>query len=226
MDRIRHALVMAAGRGARMRPLTDQIPKAMAPFNGSTLIANGIRELKPFFSNIHVTVGYKGAILAEHTIGLSVSSVFNTNGKGNSFWIYKTLMSRLDEPVLVLTADNVTQIDIDFISNEYHELGKPACMVVPVKPVQGLEGDFIHHDNQVVKYISRKEVAESYCSGIQVLNPRNINEITSPVEDFRKVWSQLIEKKQLTCSKIYPKNWFTIDTLGQLVLANNQEQSD
>ena len=221
MEKIRHALVMAAGRGARMRPLTDQIPKAMAPFNHSTLIAHGIKQLKPIIFNIHVTVGYKGAILAEHVIGLKVSSVFNTDGKGNSFWIYKTLMSRLNEPVLVLTADNVTQIDIDFISNEYKRLGNPACMLIPVKPVQGLEGDFIHHNDQVVKYLSRKKAAESYCSGIQVLNPRFINKITSSAEDFGEVWSQLIKKEQLMCSKIYSKTWFTIDTLDQLIQANN-----
>ena len=40
---IKHALIMAAGRGMRMRPMTDTIPKAMAPFRGETLIANGIR---------------------------------------------------------------------------------------------------------------------------------------------------------------------------------------
>jgi NDP-sugar pyrophosphorylase family protein len=37
---IKYALIMAAGRGTRMLPLTSSIPKAMAPLNGTTLIAN------------------------------------------------------------------------------------------------------------------------------------------------------------------------------------------
>ena len=45
-NKINHALIMAAGRGIRMQPLTDNLPKAMAPFNGSTLISEGIKELK------------------------------------------------------------------------------------------------------------------------------------------------------------------------------------
>ena len=225
MTGIQHALVMAAGRGTRMKPLTDDIPKAMAPFKGSTLIAMGIEKIKPLVEHIHVTVGYKGALLAEHTIGLKVNSVFNTDGKGNAWWIYNTLMSLLDEPVLVLTADNVTQIDIDFIYDEYSRLGNPSCMVVPVVPVPGLEGDYIHHSENTVEFLSRKEAAPSYCSGIQVINPKMINDSTEIVEDFGEVWAQLIKQRQLKCSDTYPKNWFTVDTIEQLKIANQREHN-
>ena len=213
---------MAAGRGSRMKPLTDHIPKAMAPYKGSTLIANGIKKLRPFIENIHITVGYKGAVLAEHTIGLSVNSVFNTNGKGNAYWIYNTLVSKLDEPVLVLTADNITEIDLEFVSNQYEKLGNPLCMVVPVKPIPGLDGDYIHHKDHVIHELSRKKPSEIYCSGIQVLNPLRLNQETSKTEDFNEVWEQVRSQNQLYCSEEYPKNWFTVDTIEQLDFINNQ----
>ena len=57
---------MAAGRGLRMRPLTDEIPKAMAPLGESTLISEGIRRLKKEINQVHITVGYKGSMLASH----------------------------------------------------------------------------------------------------------------------------------------------------------------
>jgi NDP-sugar pyrophosphorylase family protein len=116
----------------------------------------------------------------------------------------------------VLTADNVTELDFDLLSNEYDRLDQPACMVIPVLPVDGLEGDFIHHQNNKVIEINRMRPAPIYCSGIQILNPEKINKSTQENEDFYSVWNALIEKKQLYCSNVYPKNWFTIDTLEQL----------
>jgi NDP-sugar pyrophosphorylase family protein len=223
MNKINHALIMAAGRGTRMAPLTNVIPKPMAPLWGSTLIANGIEKLVPHIPNVHITVGYKGAELAKHVIELGVHSVFSTEGKGNSWWIFNTLMAKLDEPVLVLTSDNVTDLKIESLLAEYVRLDSPACMVVPVLPIPGLVGDFIHHQNNHVIKLDRNDPAESYCSGIQIINPYKINRLMDPAEDFGEVWGKLISKKQLFCSSVFPEKWFTIDTIEQLTQMNSQQ---
>ena len=43
---IEHAFIMAAGRGIRLKPLTNKVPKAMVKFKQSTLISTGINKLK------------------------------------------------------------------------------------------------------------------------------------------------------------------------------------
>ena len=220
---IAHALIMAAGRGTRLMPLTDSIPKPMVKYGGYTLIERGIKKIRPFIKHVHITVGYKGAMLAQHVIELGVDSVFNTEGKGNSWWIFNTLMKDVSEPVLVLTADNVTDLELDLLYREYERLGKPACMVVPVEPVKGLEGDYIHHENNVVTELNRSKPSPIYCSGIQLLNPLAINKLMKPYDDFYFVWRNLIEAKQLMCSNVYLKNWFTIDTPDQLDMLNKTE---
>ncbi len=217
---IQHALIMAAGRGMRMMPFTENMPKAMAPLAGTTLIANGIDKLKKRIPNIHITVGYKGAMLASHVIEHDVNSVLNTEGKDNSWWIYNTLMKNLDLPIYVLTCDNVIELDFDLMEKDYIAAGKPACMVIPVKPIAGLDGDFIFHDNQRITELSRTKTSEMYCSGIQVLNPKKINELTQPADNFYNVWMQLIELNQLYCSNIYPKQWYAVDTVNQLEAIN------
>ena len=218
----RHALVMAAGRGARMMPLTSVIPKAMAPYLGSTLIANGINQIREVVDHIHITVGYKGAMLAEHVITEGVDSVFNTSGRGNAWWIYNTLMSRLDEPVLVLTSDNVVELDFEEIAKEYGRLGSPGCMVVPVKPVPELEGDYLVLDGDVVTSLDRHKPSDRYCSGIQVINPARVVGMTQRCEDFMEVWGQLIAQRELLSSSIYVSRWFTVDTVAQLEILNRQ----
>src|SRR5258708_6852644 len=116
---IRYALIMAAGRGRRMGPLTDVVPKAMAPVSGTTLIARGLRHMHEKIPYVYVTVGYKGPMLAQHVIEHNVSGVFNTAGHDNAWWLFNTVMRELDEPVLVLTCDNVIELDLDVFAAEY-----------------------------------------------------------------------------------------------------------
>lgn len=222
MIKVEHAIIMAAGRGSRMMPLTEEIPKAMAKLGDKTLIINGIDKVKPFIDNLHITVGYKKADLAMHVIEHGVNSIINTEGKGNAWWVYHSLLSHLDSPIFVLTCDNVVDIDFDKLSQDYFDLGSPACMVVPVDPVEGLEGDYIFHYDQVVHELNRSKPSEVYCSGIQIINPYKVNSLTKETEDFYKLWEQLIAKKQLYCSRVKPQKWFTVDTMDQLALINKQ----
>ena len=198
------------------------IPKPMAPYKDSTLIADGIKKVRQSVDYLHITVGYKGAILAQHVIELGVNSVLNTEGKGNAWWIYNSLIQYVEAPTFVLTSDNITELDFELLAQEYYKYGAPACMVVPVMPIDGLEGDYIHHQNNKVLELNRQKPAPTYCSGIQILNPKKINQITQKVDDFYLVWQQLIAQEQLYCSDSYPKKWFSVDTLEQLNRVNQE----
>jgi NDP-sugar pyrophosphorylase family protein len=216
MSRINHAVILAAGRGQRLMPLTAELPKAMTPYQGTTLIARGIDQIRDRIENIHITVGYKGAVLAEHVIHHGVRSVINTDGRSNSWWMFHTLLSVLDEPIFVLTCDNVVDLDFDRLEEDYFATDEPACMLVPVKPIEGLEGDWIFHEDHRVTKISRTETSDVYCSGIQVVNPRKIQAIARPEGDFYDVWNDLIVRRALRASRIYPERWFAVDTPAQL----------
>jgi NDP-sugar pyrophosphorylase family protein len=214
--RIRHTLIMAAGRGLRMGPLTDVIPKPMAPYLNSTLIGVGIEKIRPLVERIHVTVGYKGAMLAQHLIERGVDTVFNTEGHGNAWWLYHTLLGRLDEPVFVLTCDNVTDIDFASLEEEYFAADAPPCLIVPVHPVDGVDGDYITHDRQVVTALDRERPTDLYASGIQIVNPARINAFCPGGDSFYDVWRPLMQKRLLRVSRVQPRAWFSVDTLADL----------
>jgi NDP-sugar pyrophosphorylase family protein len=222
MSLIQQAVILAAGRGLRMMPFTEKLPKPMAPYNGTTLIADGIAKIIARIEKVHVTVGYKKAELAQHVIEHGACSVFNTEGHSNSWWIYNTLLKRLDEPIYVLTCDNVVEIDFDLLEQDYLALGEPAGMLVPVLPVRGIDGDYIFRDGHVVTRIDRHEQTEMYCSGIQILNPSRINRMTRDEGDFYSVWNQLISHRELHVSSIYPNKWFAVDTLEHLTMLDSR----
>ena len=209
--KINHAFIMAAGRGARLMPLTKKIPKGLVKFRQTSLIARGIRRLKKYIKFIHISVGYKGPILAKHLIEEKVSSIINTDTKGNSWWIFNSIFKSFDSPIYVLTCDNVTNIDFKKIEKDYYKKGQPLCMLIPTKPVKGLKGDYIFRKKNLISNLSRAKKSEIYCTGIQVLNPKRINKEITPTEDFNILWKKLIKIKQLYVSDVMPRKWYTVD---------------
>ena len=219
---INHAIILAAGRGIRLMPLTKEIPKAMVKIKNQTLILNGIKKVQKYISNIHITVGYKGSVIAKHVIRNNVSSVINTNKKGNAWWVFNFPFNMINEPVAVLTCDNITNINFKLIEKDYIKKKNPHCLLVPVKPVKNLEGDFIHRKRNIVTKLSRKDKSDIYCSGIQILNPYKINKTVKKTEDFNMLWKRLIRKKKLFVSNVIPDHWFTIDNKEQLKIHNKK----
>ena len=219
--KINHALIMAAGRGLRMKPLTNKIPKAMAPYLQSTLISETLKNFKRKINNLHITVGYKGPILAKHVLESGASSVLNTNGKGNSWWLYNTLLKYLNEPVFVMTCDNIFDTNLDKFEQEYYEKNCPACMIIPTKPKKGFDGDYIKHDRKFkILEISRKKKYNKLCSGLQIINPSKINFLTKKRSSFYQIWNQLIQLDEIYCSKKLLNNWYAVDDINQLKIVN------
>ena len=211
--KINHAFIMAAGRGTRLRPLTKKIPKGLIKFKQTSLIANGIKKLKKYIEFIHISVGYKGPILAKHLIEEKVSSIINTDKKGNSWWIFNSIFKSFDSPLYVLTCDNVTNIDFKKIEKDYYKKGQPICMIIPTKPIKGLAGDYIFRKKNIIQGLSRKVKSDIYCTGIQVLNPKKINDKIKSTDDFNILWKRLIKIKQLYVSDVVPKKWYTVDNV-------------
>src|SRR5262249_8180063 len=63
----RSAMVLAAGLGTRMRPITDTIPKPLVAINGRSLLDHALARLASAgVERVVVNVHYKAAMIAEH----------------------------------------------------------------------------------------------------------------------------------------------------------------
>lgn len=59
------AVIFAAGRGTRMRPLTDTRPKPLLPVGGQTLLERLLNQCVDFVDRVIIVVGYRGEMIRE-----------------------------------------------------------------------------------------------------------------------------------------------------------------
>lgn len=70
------ALVMAGGRGSRLRPLTDTIPKPLLKVGEKAIIDHNIDRLRSFgIDDFHISVRYLGELIEEHYYNKGLSGV-------------------------------------------------------------------------------------------------------------------------------------------------------
>ncbi|MBP2143463.1 bifunctional UDP-N-acetylglucosamine pyrophosphorylase/glucosamine-1-phosphate N-acetyltransferase [Methanococcus voltae] len=72
------ALILCAGKGTRLRPLTDNTPKPMIPIAGKPIVAHLVDKVKDFVDNIYILVGYQKEAIIEY---------FNQNNNYNDYAI-------------------------------------------------------------------------------------------------------------------------------------------
>ncbi|MBX9587030.1 MAG: nucleotidyltransferase family protein [Gammaproteobacteria bacterium] len=137
------AMILAAGRGARLRPLTDNCPKPLLPVSGRPLIVHQIEALAASgFTNLVINIAYQAdmfpKILGDGSQwGVSIQysvepeSAYETGGG-----IYHAL-EHLGDYFLVVSADI-------FTSYPYHTLRKPPERIAHLVMVDPLPtgGDF------------------------------------------------------------------------------------
>lgn len=91
-------VILAAGKGTRMRPLTEERPKPLVEVCGKTLLDHIVEALPSAVKELIIVVGYKGDMIREHCgaefHGRKVTYVEQTeiNGPAKALWLCKDLI--------------------------------------------------------------------------------------------------------------------------------------
>ena len=153
--RARRAMLLAAGRGERMRPLTDQLPKPLLMVRGTPLIVYHLQRLaRCGVRNVVINVAWLGdrirAALGDGAaFGVSIhyseegAQALETGGG-----IFQALPWLGSEPFLVVNGDVFT--DFDFVALSIAPDAWAHLLLVP-NPVQHPQGDFALEDGRVVE---------------------------------------------------------------------------
>lgn len=149
------AMILAAGRGERMRPLTDLLPKPLLAVGGKPLIVHHIEKLKAagvteLVIN-HAWLGYKlvESLGDGRALGVTIHWSAEESALETAGGIVQALPLLGSEPFLVINGD--TWLDLDYHTLVSQPLGDDLAhlWLVP-NPPQHPSGDFALQEGRVV----------------------------------------------------------------------------
>lgn len=118
------AVLMAGGRGERLRPLTDSVPKPLLPLGGATVIDRNVEALQRCgVGEIYVTIRYLAEQLEAHFEGSEVKCVRENMPLGTIGSLSLIPQGELTGVTLVMNSDLFTNIDFEEFYVQHIEQG-------------------------------------------------------------------------------------------------------
>ena len=111
------AVIMAGGRGKRLSPLTDNMPKPMLKINNIPIIEYNINLLRYYgIKNVFISVGYLGKIIKDYfkdgsKFGLEINYIEEKFPMGTAGSL-KHLPKIKNQTILLMNADLITNINL------------------------------------------------------------------------------------------------------------------
>lgn len=193
------AMIMAAGVGSRLMPMTVEVPKPMIPMANRPLMENTVDLLaKHGFKEVIANLHYHGEIISNYFSGgepwglqMQYSSEEELMGTAGGV---KKCQHFLDETFVVISGDALTDINLSQLLAEHRRLG--ALATIALKPVDEVEhfGVVVTNDQgRIARFQEKPRPQEALSStantGIYVFEPEIFNYI--PDRQFYDFGKQL-----------------------------------
>jgi MurNAc alpha-1-phosphate uridylyltransferase len=215
------AMLLAAGRGERMRPLTDHTPKPLLTAGGKPLIAWHLEALaRAGIQDVVINLSWLGeqiraAVRDGSQFGLRVqyseegSPPLETGGG-----IFQALPLLGAEPFLVVNGDTFTDIDVSTLRLP---AGADACLVLVDNPPQHPQGDFVLQADRIVE----GEGPRLTYSGIGVFSATLFNGCQAGQFPLLPLLKRAIAAGRLQ-GRHHTGQWFDIGTPERLATLNRR----
>ena len=221
------AMILAAGEGQRMRPLTLTTPKPLLCVHGTPLIVHHIRRLVAAgITDIIINTAYLGAHIHAalgdgRAFGASLRySHEGATGLETAGGIRRALPLLGSNPFILVNADIYTDYDYRQLKTASQT---PAHLVLVNNPPQHPRGDFqLEHDNGIVRNLptAAHEPAPTLTySGIARLHPQLFHDIPPGKHPLAPILRHAADLGQLS-GEHYQGEWHDIGTPERLEALN------
>ena len=214
------AMILAAGYGKRMMPLTENLPKPLLKIGNESLIERNINALLAAgFNNIIINVSYLGSMIKEHVLEIfpnaNISFTEEEIPLGTGGGVLNAVGLLGKNPFLLINADIYHQINLKDIKQDVDI----AHLVGVENPDHNVDGDFSLNADEVS--ISNNS-NECTWSGISIINPIIFDELKiedAPFDIWKSILIDYVQKNKVT-GELSNSTWIDTGTIDRLELAN------
>lgn len=209
MSKINRAMIMGAGLGIRMRPLTDDRPKPLISVGGRTLIDHSLdRLVEAGVTFVVINLHYKASMLKAHLAARSdleirysdeTDCLLDTGGG-----VAKALPCFAGEPFFVLNSDSIWLESqtraLCVMQNRWDAARMDGLLLLAdIATALGYEGqgDFVMTgDGHLLRAKAQTGPAYAY-PGVQIVHPRLFRDCPTGAFSTNLMWDRAIAAKRL-----------------------------
>lgn len=219
--KIRKALILAGGKGLKMRPFTYEMPKAMIPVSGQPVLEYIIELLRKHeIRELIISVGYLGRKIKEHfsdgaKFGVKITYLDQgRNESGTAAPIKQAKKSFSNQPFLVYYGDVLAEIDLsDMI--DFHLTQKPLVTMALTSVSQSADWGVVRlQGNRVFSFLEKPEKKKGLShvinAGIYIFEPKIFDYLKLETKRLEKeIFPKLVNEKKI-CGYLFEGQWFDV----------------
>ncbi len=179
VEKVKKAVILAGGKGTRMRPFTYEMPKPLIPVQGKPLVQHTLDLLVEYnIREVIFSIGYLGDKIREYfgngnNFGIKIRYVEEEESLGTAGPL-NLMKDQLTESFIMFNGDILVNIDLlDFIRFHAREAGI-ATIALKMLPNPSRYGTVRMKGNRITEFIEKPEkgaIGGMINAGVYVLEP-------------------------------------------------------
>ena len=206
---IKKAMILAAGFGKRIYPLTLKNPKPLLKIGNETLLSNALKFLELFgikqaVINVHYLREQIVEYLDKSQFNLTINivnekdKILDTGGG-----VLNAIQHFSNEPFLIINPDTIWNShyleELKLMEKAFFENEKNKCSLLVVNKKksfdQSFKGDF-SLENNLINRKDKNNLNYIY-TGLQIIKPEVFSSLYTKIFSINKIWDKLIESNEL-----------------------------
>ena len=208
------AIILAGGRGKRLKPVTDYIPKPLVPINNIPIIEWQIKYLKKFgVDEVIICTGYKTKMIQNYldmkNLGIKIKFSIEKSPLGTGGAIKKAGKMISEKSFFVLNGDNITNLDLKKLVKKPNSIA-----AIELRTKFGiLETD----DEKIINFREKKEISNTWMNaGIYHLQREILKELPNKGDIEKTLFPDYAKKSKLYTIKFKNVKWYSVDSFKDM----------